>query len=322
MQDVAVSVRVIPPAVSHGDSVSLRPQRGIHTAHSRSLLSTPARQCLPGLVNPTQSIITSMVVWAAMVERAGNGVEAGGAGEGSRINWAVEAENFTMHNHIQIHGPRPEQQQQMDASKIKQSKAALALVKCPPPSHIFQGRQDILEKMEEYFSKNPGQRQIYVLYGLGGSGKTQIALKFLDMMNRYQTPRFTKQFFINASSLQTLDTAFKNIAISQKIGNTSEDGLLWLISEIEEWMLLFDNADDPTIDLFPFFPRCTHGNIIITSRNPQLAEHGPRSHSRVGDMDETDAIDLLLLRAVKEKTIETTQRASEIVKVFIICKIV
>jgi hypothetical protein len=81
-------------------------------------------------------------------------------------------------------------------------------------------------------------------------------------------------------------------------------------------MLLFDNADDPSIDLFHFFPRCTHGNIIITSRNPQLAAHGPRSYSRVGDMDETDAIDLLLLSAVKEKNIVTKERASEIVKVY------
>ncbi|KAJ7694931.1 hypothetical protein B0H14DRAFT_2486001, partial [Mycena olivaceomarginata] len=79
-------------------------------------------------------------------------------------------------------------------------------------------------------------------------------------------------------------------------------------------MLLFDNADDPNINLFPFFPRCTHGNIIITSRNLQLAGYGPQSYSKVGDMDETNAIDLLLLRAVKEKTIETTQQASEIVK--------
>jgi hypothetical protein len=128
--------------------------------------------------------------------------------------------------------------------------------------------------------------------------------------------RFTKQFFINASSRQTLDTAFMNIAISQGMGKTSEDGSLWLISHVEEWMLLFDNADDPNINLFPFFPRCTHGNIIITSRNPELAGHGPQSYSKVGDMDETNAIDLLLLRAVKEKTIETTQQASEIVKVF------
>ncbi|KAJ7809310.1 hypothetical protein B0H13DRAFT_2479113 [Mycena leptocephala] len=176
------------------------------------------------------------------------------------------------------------------------------------------GRQDILEKMDEYFSRDIGERHTYVLHGLGGSGKTQIALKFLDMNNRHQAPGFTKQFFINASSLQTLDTALKNIAIAHKIGKNSEDGLLWLISQREEWMLLFDNADDLSIDLFHFFPRCTHGNIIITSRNPQLAVHGPRSHSRVGDMDKSDAIDLLLLSAAKEKTIESTQSASEIVE--------
>ncbi|KAF7333399.1 FabD/lysophospholipase-like protein [Mycena venus] len=244
------------------------------------------------------------------------GQQGGGraAREGSRIDYTVETEDFTLHSHIQFHGPRPEQEQQMNSLEIKQSKAAWALVRCPPPSQIFQGRQDILEKMVQYFSTDPGQRHTYVLHGLGGSGKTQISLKFLAMTNRYQIPRFTKQFFINASSPQTLDTAFKNIAISQGVGNTSEDALQWLISQVEEWMLLFDNADDPSLDLFPFFPKCTHGNIIITSRNPQLAEHGPKSHSRVGDMDETDAIDLLLLRAVKEKTVETTQLASEIVK--------
>ncbi|KAJ7887684.1 acyl transferase/acyl hydrolase/lysophospholipase [Mycena leptocephala] len=175
------------------------------------------------------------------------------------------------------------------------------------------GRQDILAKMDEYFSKDIGERHIYVLRGLGGSGKTQIGLKFLDMiadiklLGKHCYIIFTKQFFINASSLQTLDTALKNIAIAHKIGTSSEDGLLWLISQREEWMLLFDNADNPSIDLFDFFPKCTHGNIIITSRNPQLAVHGPRSHSRVGDMNETDAIDLLLLSAVKEKTLKDSE---------------
>ncbi|KAJ7742215.1 hypothetical protein B0H14DRAFT_2988674, partial [Mycena olivaceomarginata] len=61
---------------------------------------------------------------------------------------------------------------------------------------------------------------VYVLHGLGGSGKTQIALKFLNMMNQYPTPR----------SQQTLDTAFKNIAIANKIGNSFQDALSWLIT--------------------------------------------------------------------------------------------
>jgi hypothetical protein len=99
------------------------------------------------------------------------------------------------------------------------------------------------------------------------------------------------------------------------MGNSVEDGLLWLVTQIEEWILLFDNADDTNINLFGFFPKCTHGNIIITSRNPQLAAHGPMSHSKIVDMDEANAIDLLLVRAGKKKTVETTGKASEIVKV-------
>ncbi|KAJ7354059.1 hypothetical protein DFH08DRAFT_984304, partial [Mycena albidolilacea] len=97
------------------------------------------------------------------------------------------------------------------------------------------------------------------------------------------------------------------------MGNSLEDGLLWLVTQIEEWILLFDNADDTNINLCNFFPKCIYRNIIITSCNPQLAAHAPMSHSKVEDMDETDAIDLLLVRAAKEKTVETTRRASEIV---------
>ncbi|KAF8143143.1 hypothetical protein K438DRAFT_1945953 [Mycena galopus ATCC 62051] len=66
----------------------------------------------------------------------------------SATRYPVEAENFTI---FQIHSSGPEQQQQMNSSEIQQSNAALALVRCPPPSQIFQGQQDILEKIDEYF---------------------------------------------------------------------------------------------------------------------------------------------------------------------------
>jgi hypothetical protein len=33
--------------------------------------------------------------------------------------------------------------------------------------------------MHQYFTKDIGQRHVCLLHGLGGSGKTQIALKFL-----------------------------------------------------------------------------------------------------------------------------------------------
>ncbi|KAJ7480578.1 hypothetical protein FB451DRAFT_1031029, partial [Mycena latifolia] len=141
--------------------------------------------------------------------------------------------------------------------------------------------------MHQYFTEDLGKQHIYVLYGLGGSGKTQIALKFIDE----SASKFSDIFLIDTSTPETIDTDLKSIAVMNKIGDTAQDALDWLRSKQKEWLLFFDNADDPKIDLHKFFPRCKHGNILITSRNPQL--RGYRSHSHVSDMEETDAVELL-----------------------------
>jgi hypothetical protein len=51
---------------------------------------------------------------------------------------------------------------------------------CPPTTRIFHGRQSILTKISDYFSQNTGKQYIFLLHGLGGAGKTQIALKFIE----------------------------------------------------------------------------------------------------------------------------------------------
>jgi tRNA A37 threonylcarbamoyladenosine biosynthesis protein TsaE len=45
---------------------------------------------------------------------------------------------------------------------------------------MFHGRRDILDKLHAYFSQDIGRRHVSLLHGLGGAGKTQICLKFLD----------------------------------------------------------------------------------------------------------------------------------------------
>jgi Cdc6-like AAA superfamily ATPase len=44
--------------------------------------------------------------------------------------------------------------------------------------------------MLDYFTKDVGKRHICLLYGLGGSGKTQTALKFISEVDttRYALP--------------------------------------------------------------------------------------------------------------------------------------
>ncbi|KAJ7244014.1 hypothetical protein C8J57DRAFT_1725813 [Mycena rebaudengoi] len=183
---------------------------------------------------------------------------------------------------------------------------------CPPPSRIFHGRRDILDKMHHYFGQDIGIRHVSLLHGLGGSGKTQIALKFL-----HETPnnRFTDVFFLDASTTDTLKAGLKNIALTQSIGSDHEDALHWLTSYNKEWLLIFDNADDPKLNLFHFFPQNSHGNILITSRNPQLRVHAPDAHHRISDLEEEAAMQLLLVSAAEPATSENEMLATDIVKV-------
>jgi hypothetical protein len=102
-----------------------------------------------------------------------------------------------------------------------------------------------------------------------------------------------------------------------KARNTSQDALNWFKGNHAQWLLFFDNADDPEINLYPFLPQCDHGNIIITSRNPGLRVHGgsARSDVCVSDMEETDAVKLLLNSAAQEVTPHNEEMAAQIVQV-------
>ncbi|KAJ7272349.1 P-loop containing nucleoside triphosphate hydrolase protein [Mycena rebaudengoi] len=182
---------------------------------------------------------------------------------------------------------------------------------CPPPSRVFRGRQDILKKMHDYFSENVGKRHVCLLHGLGGAGKTQICLKFVDETAK---ARFTDVFFLDASTIDTIKSGFKNIALTQSIGSDDEDTSRWLSSHQDEWMLIFDNADNPSINLSKYFPQSSGGNILITSRNPKLHVHAPDSHHHISNMEEKDAVQLLLASAVQPLNTETENLATEIVK--------
>ncbi|KAJ6523849.1 P-loop containing nucleoside triphosphate hydrolase protein [Mycena capillaripes] len=180
---------------------------------------------------------------------------------------------------------------------------------CPPPSTIFHGRQTILDKMHQFFIPDLRKQQIYVLHGLGGTGKTQIALKFVQ-----ETSHFTNKIFLDASTTETIETGLKNIAIMKNTGNSIQEAQQWLTINQEEWLLFFDNADDPKLNMNGFLPRCSHGNIIIPSRNVELRGYGG-SYSLVTDMDEDEAVVVLLQSARYNVSPANKGMAAEIVKV-------
>ena len=48
-------------------------------------------------------------------------------------------------------------------------------------SNLFTGRDEYLQRLRDYFlSGIDDKRKSFLLYGLGGIGKTQICLKFIE----------------------------------------------------------------------------------------------------------------------------------------------
>ncbi|KAJ7463650.1 P-loop containing nucleoside triphosphate hydrolase protein [Mycena latifolia] len=180
---------------------------------------------------------------------------------------------------------------------------------CPPPTRIFHGRQNILDKMHQYFIQDMKKQHIFLLHGLGGAGKTQIALKFVEEA----TSHFTDIFVVDTSTVETIDASLKSIAVMKSVGDSSRDALQWLSGKQDDWLLFFDNADDPKINLNDYFPQCSHGNILITSRNPGLRVYAG-AHCAVSDMEEIDAVALLLRSSAADTTYHNKGTAAQIVK--------
>src|ERR1700761_4624586 len=112
--------------------------------------------------------------------------------------------------------------------------------------------------------------------------------------------RFTKVYLIAANTEESIKASFYDIAVKNGLSRSSEwkAGLQWLTKLEEEWIVLYDNADDPKIDLGQFLPQSSHGNIIVTSRNSTLKQLSIRSQEVKGLVPE-DGVQLLLKHVIK-----------------------
>lgn len=72
----------------------------------------------------------------------------------------------------------------------------------------------------------------------------------------------------------------------------------WLTNLENPWLLVIDNADDPSVDYSKFFPAGDRGHILVTSRNSDCRIHATVGSYEFNNMDDEDAI-TLLLRATK-----------------------
>ncbi|GLB43821.1 putative determination of stomach left/right asymmetry [Lyophyllum shimeji] len=183
------------------------------------------------------------------------------------------------------------------------------------PRHVTSKVARKFSMRWRYFFNGIENQHVCVLHGLGGVGKTQIAYQFVETCAKEH--RFSEVFLVDASNVDTITTDLSNISLGKNIGQSADEALRWLANQHHEWLVLFNNADDVKLDLFDFFPPCSHGNILITTRNPELSIHAPDASFKITDLEPEEATDLLLAMVARNKMVTGSEhdQAAAIVKV-------
>ena len=199
------------------------------------------------------------------------------------------------------------------------------------PVRSFTGRDGELASIKVAFqeqSRRCVHQRIVVLYGLGGVGKTQLALTYA-FCNRSQ---YTAIFWINARNEETVSMSFRGIAqnlvdwaaehqtssrnfarigydlglaqfVSPTTGHILLEGnksqlIISVLKFLERagnsgWLMIFDAADDlESVNLPIYFPKASTGEILVSSRRFQAEQLG--FGIEVSCLTNTDAVRMLM----------------------------
>ncbi|NUT40685.1 MAG: tetratricopeptide repeat protein [Thermoactinospora sp.] len=141
----------------------------------------------------------------------------------------------------------------------------------PARNAAFTGRAAVLDSLRRELT---GGAQAVVLpqalYGLGGVGKTQVALEYA---HRFRAD-YDVVWWISAENQERIHTAFEELARAMDI--PIAENVAEVVAQVREtlrvgdqsrrWLLIFDNAGEPD-EIRNYFPGGAFGHVLITSRN-------------------------------------------------------
>ncbi|OBT53786.1 hypothetical protein VE04_07701 [Pseudogymnoascus sp. 24MN13] len=213
--------------------------------------------------------------------------------------------------------------------------AKLFIVPFSPDEH-FVGREDILNQLDLGEQQEaPKKHRRHALVGLGGVGKSQIAIEYAYRARRPR-PQLSV-FWIHASTKTRFEQAYQEMAERLELpgrdnpkANVLRLVYNWLSDEANgQWHMILDNVDDGSVffennDLFrgvsphnqatdsqppleEFLPQSRHGSILITSRNSTAADNLVGTFGKlvpVEPMKEKDSVDLLKTKIPVDKCLE------------------
>ena len=178
-------------------------------------------------------------------------------------------------------------------------------------NQFFTGRQDILEDVHHALTQESAVAitQVKAISGLGGIGKTQTAVEYAYRYF-YDTQTYDYVFWIRSDSAEILHNEFANIASQLALpiatGGNTQDIIqvvkAWFTNN-NNWLLIFDNADEPSI-LVDYIPPNPTGKILLTSRADMFDMLGIAAPQMLGAFAEIESVDFLFRRTNRERTDE------------------
>ncbi|MET7439139.1 AAA family ATPase [Streptomyces sp. NPDC005496] len=174
----------------------------------------------------------------------------------------------------------------------------------------LRGRDDLLRQLESALAE--GESRVQVLYGLGGCGKTTVALN----LARHARDRGYSVFWLSASTPDRVVTGMREVARelgadeeaieAAWAGHISATDLVWRELDAAErpWLLVVDNADEPGWlapeggspgDGTGWLRSSSAGMTVVTSRisNPDVWGRQSDTH-RIEVLSPEDGRDVLL----------------------------
>ncbi|MEU2425269.1 FxSxx-COOH system tetratricopeptide repeat protein [Streptomyces sp. NPDC007851] len=142
----------------------------------------------------------------------------------------------------------------------------------------FTGREPLLNDTYHLLQSSEPGAGVVTLYGMSGVGKTQLAAEYVYRFGS----EYDVVWWVNAESRVSFRRLLAELAPKLGLSTGDEYGerlravrdSLRRGTPFSRWLLILDGADEPDQiwDLVPTGP----GHVVITSRNPEWAEHNSR----------------------------------------------
>ncbi|KAK2608974.1 hypothetical protein QQS21_002454 [Conoideocrella luteorostrata] len=189
----------------------------------------------------------------------------------------------------------------------------------------FTGRKSQIKKLWQMFFVE--ERERVALVGLGGMGKTQIALELAHLV-KHTLPQYSV-FWMPAQSTLAFQKAATELVHKLGIPVTEGDDLTdalqtYLSSETTgHWLLILDNADDMSVFQRPpsnspslhILPRSQTGRILITTRSPSIVVNvAGIDVIELEEMTQNDAIELLGTSLTDKNQLKQTKVIEELLQ--------